>query len=93
MHVRTEQHKTCRDCVTLNSSGCVYRSEAKLCTRVAQGKILIVTERFSKFNSYNTCNDVIDGEKSNLQACSFKKCHCVGAVERSLLTKFEGLTW
>jgi len=52
-------------------------SETKLCTRFARGKILIVTERFSKFNSYNTCNDVIDGEKSNLQACSFKKCSVI----------------
>jgi len=34
---------------------------------------LTVTERFSEFNSYNACNDVIEGEKSNLQACSFKK--------------------
>jgi len=94
MHARTEQRKTCRDCITLNSSVCVYRNETKLCTRVAQGKILTVTERFSEFNSYNACNDVIDGEKSNLQACSFKKtfCHCVGTVERSLLTKLEGLT-
>ena len=44
----------------------------KLCTRVARGKILTVTEHFSEFNSYNACNDVIDDEKSNLQACSFK---------------------
>jgi len=34
---------------------------------------LTVTEHFSEFNSYNAFNDVIDGEKSNLQACSFKK--------------------
>ena len=67
------QCKTCRDCITLNSSVCVYRNEKKLCTRVARGKILTVKERFSKFDSYNACNDVIDGEKSNLQACSFKK--------------------
>jgi len=53
--------------------------------------ILTVTERFSEFNSYNACNDIIDGEKSNLQACSFKKRHCVGTVDRRLLTKFEGV--
>jgi len=35
--------------------------------------ILTVTERFSKFNIYNASNDIIDGEESNLQACSFKK--------------------
>ena len=59
--------------VALISSVYVYRNETKLCTRVARGKILTVTERFSKFNSYNVCNDVIDDEKSNLQAHSFKK--------------------
>jgi len=68
----TEQHKICRDCITLNFSVCVYQNEAKLCTWVARGKILTITERFSEFNSYNACNDIIDGEKSNLQACSFK---------------------
>ena len=68
----TEQHKTCRDCITLNSSVCVYRNETKLCIRVARGKILTVTECFSKFNSYNTCNDIIDGKKPNLHTCSFK---------------------
>jgi len=72
MHACTEQCKTCRDCVTLNSSVCVYWNEKKLCTWVAQGKILTVTEHFSKFNSYNACNDVIEGKKSNLQACSLK---------------------
>jgi len=71
-HVHTEQRKTCRDCTALNSI-CVYRNETKPCTRVARGKILTVTERFSEFNSYNACNDVIDGEKLNLQACSLKK--------------------
>ena len=45
----TEQCKTCRDCITLNSSVRVYRNETKLCTRVARGKILTVTERFSEF--------------------------------------------
>jgi len=50
-----------------------------------------VTESFSEFNSYDTCNDVIDGEKSNLQACSFKSSViAIGTVERSLLSKFEG---
>jgi len=44
---------------------------------VARGKILTTTEHFSEFNSYNACNDVIDGEKSNLQACSFKKCSVI----------------
>ena len=94
MQTCTEQHKTCKDYITRNSSVCVYLNETKLCTRVAQGKILTVTERFSEFNSHNACNDVINGEKLNLQACSFKKtfCHCVGTVERSLLTTFEGLT-
>ena len=89
MHPRIEQRKTCRDYITLNSSVCVYRNETKLCTRVAWGKILTVyVERFSEFNSYNACNayGVIDGEKSNLQACSFKN------VIASGLTKFEGLT-
>ena len=56
--------------------------------------ILTVTECFSEFNSYNACNDNIDCEKSNLQACSFEKmfCHCVGTVDTSLLTRFEGVT-
>jgi len=40
---------------------------------------LTVTERFSEFNSYNACNDVIDSEKSNLQACSFKKCSVIAS--------------
>ena len=62
-----------RPAETANSSVCVYRNETNFATRVAQGKILTVTERFSEFNSYNACNDVIDGKKSNLQACSFKK--------------------
>ena len=61
-HARTKQCKTCKDCITPNSSVCVYRNETKLCTWVARGKILTVTERFSKLNSYNTCNNVIDGE-------------------------------
>ena len=73
MQTCTEQHKTCKDYITRNSSVCVYRNETKLRARVARGKILTVTECFSEFNSYNACNDVIDGEKSNLQACSFKK--------------------
>ena len=59
--------------MTLNSSVYVYRNETKLCTRVARGKIFTVTERFSEFNSYNACSDIIDGEKSNFQAYSFKK--------------------
>jgi len=33
---------------------------------------LTVTERFSEFNSYSACNDVIDGEKSNLKAVVLK---------------------
>ena len=70
LHARTEQH---RDSITLNSSICVYRNETKLRTRVARGETLTVTECFSEFNSSNTCNYVTDGEKSNLQACSFKK--------------------
>jgi len=77
MHVRTEQRKTCRDCITLNFSVCVYRNETKLCTQVAWGNILTITECFSEFNSYNACSDVIDDEKSNLKACSFKKCSVI----------------
>jgi len=69
----TEQRKTCRGCITINSSVCVYRNETKLCKRVARGKILTVTECFSEFNSYNACNDIIDGENLNLQACIFLK--------------------
>ena len=38
---------------------------------------MTVTEPFSEFNSHNACNDVINGEKSNLQACSFKKCSVI----------------
>ena len=73
LYAHTELREQRKTCITLYSSVCVYRNETKLCTRVARGKILTVTERFSEFNSYNACNDVIDGEKSNLQACSFKK--------------------
>ena len=75
-------YRTAQDLQRLHnskSSICVYRNETKLCTRVARGKILTVTECFSEFNSYSACNDVIDGEKSNLQACSFKK-HSVIAL-------------
>ena len=73
MHARTEQHKTCRDCITLNSSVCVYWNETKLCAWVARGKILTVTECFSEFNShmYNACNDVIDGQKMKLASLQF----------------------
>ena len=44
-----------RPAETANSSVCVYRNETNFATRVAQGKILTVTERFSEFNSYNAC--------------------------------------
>ena len=46
-------------------------AETKLCTRVARGKILTITERFSEFNSYNACNDVIDGKKIELASLQF----------------------
>ena len=62
MHMPTELHRHRKTCIALNSSVCVYQNETKLCTRVARGKILTVTERFSKFNSYNACNDIIDDE-------------------------------
>ena len=67
----TEQRKTCRDCITLNFSVCVYRNETNFATQVARGKILTVTERFSEFNSYNACNDVIDGKKIELASLQF----------------------
>ena len=39
---------------------------------VASGKCKAVTECFSKFNSYNTCNDVIDDKKIELASLQFK---------------------
>ena len=50
MHVPNYANIT-RPCITLNSSICVYWNETKLCTQVARGKILTVTEHFSNLTA------------------------------------------
>ena len=70
-------YRTAQDCITLNSSVRVYWNETKLCTRVARGKIMTVTERFSEFNSY-------------IQ--SMQHVIALGLLREAYLTKFEGLT-